>query len=152
MPILGHPLIRLEHKKWRQQLMLKFVYEDLPLEQNYVKFDASNPDIPETIYVRHSDYAQKAIDILPDLLPNLVKPLPVENVTFSPLSVTESHVLGTVVMGNDPQTSVVDRHLIHHDIRNLLVLGGSSFPTTAPANPTLTISALSLWAAAHLFG
>jgi choline dehydrogenase-like flavoprotein len=55
-------------------------------------------------------------------------------------------------MGDDPETSVVDRHLIHHQVRNLLVLGGSAFPTSSPANPTLTLSALSLWAADHLIG
>ena len=65
---------------------------------------------------------------------------------------TESHVLGTVVMGSDPETSVVDRHLLHHEVRNLLVLGGSAFPTGSPSNPTLTIAALSLWSAEHLLG
>jgi choline dehydrogenase-like flavoprotein len=63
---------------------------------------------------------------------------------------TESHILGTVVMGNDPATSVVDRTLVHHRLRNLVVLGGSAFPTVSPANPTLTISALSLWSAAKV--
>ena len=63
---------------------------------------------------------------------------------------TESHVLGTVRMGNDPAASVVDRHLVHHRVRNLLVLGGSAFPTGSPANPTLTIAALSSWAAEAL--
>jgi choline dehydrogenase-like flavoprotein len=56
-----------------------------------------------------------------------------------------------VVMGNDPATSVVDRYLMHHRIRNLLVLGSSAYPTASPAYPTLTLSALSLWAADHLF-
>jgi choline dehydrogenase-like flavoprotein len=55
-------------------------------------------------------------------------------------------------MGRDSETSVVDRDLIHHRVRNLLVLGGSAFPTAAPANPTLTISALSLRAAREMFG
>jgi choline dehydrogenase-like flavoprotein len=46
----------------------------------------------------------------------------------------------------------VDGHLVHHQYRNLLVLGASAYPTAAPAYPTLTISALSLWAADHLLG
>jgi choline dehydrogenase-like flavoprotein len=36
---------------------------------------------------------------------------------------------------------------VHHRWRNLFVLGGGSFPTISPANPTLTLSALSLRAA-----
>ena len=44
------------------------------------------------------------------------------------------------------------RHLIHHQYRNLLVLGASAYPTASPAYPTLTVSALSLWAADHLLG
>jgi choline dehydrogenase-like flavoprotein len=53
-------------------------------------------------------------------------------------------------MGNDPATSVVDRFMVHHAVRNLLVLGGSAFPTGSPTHPTLTIAALSMWSAAHL--
>ena len=55
-------------------------------------------------------------------------------------------------MGRDPATSIVDGHLVHHQLRNLLVLGASSFPTASPAYPTLTVSALSLRAADHLLG
>jgi len=147
------PMIRTEKGKWQQRLRLKFIHENLPSEQNYVEFNQDNPDLPETVWTAHSDYALKGMQMLPSLLPKLLEPLPVENVHISkkPHS-TESHILGTTVMGNDPQTSVIDRYLVHHQIRNLLVLGGGAFPTVAPANPTLTLSALSLWAAHHLLG
>jgi choline dehydrogenase-like flavoprotein len=93
----------------------------------------------------------KSIERLPAVLPQLLAPLPVENIEpTSSLADTEAHILGTTVMGNDPKTSIIDKYLIHHQIRNLLLLGGGAFPTTSPANPTLTISALSLWAANHL--
>jgi choline dehydrogenase-like flavoprotein len=55
-------------------------------------------------------------------------------------------------MGNDPADSIVDRYLVHHSVRNLLVLGSGAFPSCSPVNPSLTISALSLRAADHLFG
>jgi choline dehydrogenase-like flavoprotein len=58
--------------------------------------------------------------------------------------------MGSTVMGNDPAASVVDRYQVHHAVRNLLVLGSGSFPTMAPANPTLTISALALRTADHV--
>jgi choline dehydrogenase-like flavoprotein len=41
---------------------------------------------------------------------------------------------------------------VHHKYRNLLVLGASAFPTASPAYPTVTVSALALWAADHIVG
>ena len=76
--------------------------------------------------------------------------LPVEDAIDKHATGTEAHIQGTTPMGDDPATSVVDRHLLHHRVRNLLVLGSSTFPTCPPANPTLTIAALSLWSARHL--
>ena len=47
-------------------------------------------------------------------------------------------------MGGDAKTSVVDADLRSHDHPNLFILGSAVFPTSATANPTLTIAALSL--------
>lgn len=47
-------------------------------------------------------------------------------------------------MGLDPSNSVVDVRQIHHRLRNLVVVGSSVFPTCPPANPSLTVAALSL--------
>lgn len=145
------PKIRTEQGKWQQRLHLKFIFEVLPSEENYVKFHDNTPDIPELIHTGYSDYTLKSIERLPSLFPDLLAPLPIEHIyPLLPLNRTESHILGTTLMGNDPEFSIIDKHLIHHDIRNLLVLGGGAFPTSSPSNPTLTISALSLWAANHL--
>ena len=54
------------------------------------------------------------------------------------------HIIGTCKMGDDPGSSVVDRHCRSHDHPNLFLLGSGVFPTSATANPTLTIAALSL--------
>ena len=53
-------------------------------------------------------------------------------------------------MGNDSKTSVVDANLRSHDHPNLFILGSAVFPTSATANPTLTIAALSLRAVARV--
>jgi choline dehydrogenase-like flavoprotein len=55
-------------------------------------------------------------------------------------------------MGNDPATSIVDGYQVHHQYRNLLVLGASGFPTASPAYPTMTVSALALRAADNVLG
>ncbi|MCP4583042.1 MAG: GMC family oxidoreductase [candidate division Zixibacteria bacterium] len=139
--------------RWRQRLIIKTVFEDLAREDNYVKISDENPDLPETVYSGHSDYAQRGIDALPELIAKMLSGLPVDNFEIAKrVNHTDSHIIGTVVMGNDPAKSVVDRYLIHHDYRNLVVLGSCTFPTASPANPALTLSALSLWSADHLMG
>jgi gluconate 2-dehydrogenase alpha chain len=61
-----------------------------------------------------------------------------------------THAYGGTRMGNDPQTSVVDRWQIAHEVPNLVLLGGSVFPTSAGRNPTETIQATSWRAADHV--
>jgi choline dehydrogenase-like flavoprotein len=150
MEVHNVPNLRTEKGRWRQRTNMKLIFEDLPDEKNYVAVNKENPAKPETIHQGFSAYTMKAIDKLPKLLEQTLSPLPIESLTISGPGKGESHILGTVVMGNDPKTSIVDRHLVHHKIRNLLVLGGSAFPSCSPSNPTLTISALALWAATHL--
>jgi choline dehydrogenase-like flavoprotein len=47
-------------------------------------------------------------------------------------------------MGDDPKTSVVDKHLRIHSHGNCFVVSTAVFPTVGTANPTLTLAALSL--------
>jgi choline dehydrogenase-like flavoprotein len=60
------------------------------------------------------------------------------------------HHIGTVRMGDDPRTSMVDRHCRLHGIGNLHVAGAAVFPTSSQANPTLTAVALALRLAERL--
>ena len=60
------------------------------------------------------------------------------------------HELGGCRMGDDPRTSVLNRWNQTHDIKNLLVVDGSSFVTGGWQNPTMTISAVAMRAAEHL--
>jgi choline dehydrogenase-like flavoprotein len=142
--------LRWEAGRERQLLAIKFIFEDLPDERNGITLDADG--MPVLHFERYSDYARRGFEAVRAGLDALLAPLPVERVAFGPDPLpTEGHVLGTVMMGDDPSTSVVDRWMVHHAVRNLVVLGGSAFPTGSPANPTLTISALALWSADHLF-
>jgi choline dehydrogenase-like flavoprotein len=57
---------------------------------------------------------------------------------------TFSHAVGTARMGTDPATSVLDRDCRFRGLDNLWVTDGSSFPTSAGVNPSLTIAANAL--------
>ncbi|HCK94353.1 MAG TPA: hypothetical protein DHW71_15270 [Gammaproteobacteria bacterium] len=148
--------LRVEKDRWNERMYIQFVVEDLPLDENRVIYDPKL-DKPIVSFTKFSDYGMRGLEKVFDYADELAGVLPVERIFFDekfekkriPRS-TEAHIQGSVVMGDDPTTSVVDGNLVHHTHRNLLVLGSSSFPTGAPANPTLTLSALSVRAAYKL--
>jgi choline dehydrogenase-like flavoprotein len=144
--------LRLESGRWNERLMVGFLFDDLPSEENRVTVSPRNPSMARVQFGDYSEYAKRAADRIPQMIDKLAEALPIERVFGTSLGTTAAHIQGTVVMGDDPQTSVVDRHLVHHEYRNLLVLGSSAYPTASPAYPTLTVSALSLWAADHALG
>ena len=55
-----------------------------------------------------------------------------------------SHQCGTVRMGNDPVTSVLDPECRSWDHPNLYVTDAAALPTSAAVNPALTVAALAL--------
>ena len=61
-----------------------------------------------------------------------------------PIDQDASHHMGATRMGVDARTSVVDSQLRLHGARNVWIAGASVFPTSGCANPTLTITALSI--------
>jgi choline dehydrogenase-like flavoprotein len=61
-----------------------------------------------------------------------------------------AHLLGTCRMGDDPQTSVVDKNHRSHDIPNLFICDGSSMVTSGRGQPTMTIMALAFRAAENI--
>ncbi|HLY60960.1 MAG TPA: GMC family oxidoreductase [Terriglobia bacterium] len=61
-----------------------------------------------------------------------------------------SHETGTVRMGKDPRTSVLNAYNQAHDVSNLFVVDGSCFTTFPEKNPTLTIMALAVRTARHM--
>jgi choline dehydrogenase-like flavoprotein len=145
------PDFRLEPGRWRERLNLKFIAEDLPQERNRVEVDPLQPDRPLATFHGHHDYALAALVRAPEMAAEMMDGLPVERIhPPRALAVTEGHVQCTTMMGTDPADSVVDAGLVSHRVRNLVVLGASVFPTASPANPTLTIAALSLYAARRL--
>ncbi|MCA6078776.1 GMC oxidoreductase [Fulvivirga sedimenti] len=141
------PFIRNEPGKWRDMSIFKFIYEDLPQNSNRVIKGQDNVT-PEIVYSGHSTYTQSGLDHLEEDFLRYFSFLPIEHYEIDPNNQqTEFHICGTTRMGTSRDNSVVDAGLVHHDIRNVVVAGSSVFPAISPANPTLTLSALSLMAA-----
>jgi choline dehydrogenase-like flavoprotein len=144
--------LRLERGRWTERMILGFLFDDLPRDDNTVTVDPSSPRLAQVRFAGYSEYAKKGADRVPQMIDKLAEALPIERIVSTGLGASAAHIQGTAVMGEDPATSVVDRYLMHHHYRNLLVLGASAFPTASPAYPTLTVCALSLWAADRAFG
>jgi choline dehydrogenase-like flavoprotein len=143
--------LRSERGRWTERMAIKFLFDDIPRDDNTVTVHSANPRLAETRFVGYSDYAIRGAQQVPKMIDVLAQALPIERVESSFRGSSAAHIQGTSVMGNDAATSVVDRYQVHHQVRNLLVLGAGSFVTTSPAHPTVTVSALSLWTADHLF-
>jgi choline dehydrogenase-like flavoprotein len=60
------------------------------------------------------------------------------------------HHIGTLRMGRDQATGVVDTNCRVFGVGNLYVAGSAVFPTSGQANPTLTIVAMATRLAKHL--
>jgi choline dehydrogenase-like flavoprotein len=142
--------LRSEPGRWNERLLLRFLFDEVPPDYNTVTVSAADPRVAETRFTDYSDYAKRGAAQVPRMIDTLATVLPIERVANTQIGTTAAHIQGTVVMGNDPATSIVDGYQVHHQYRNLLVLGASAFPTASPAYPTVTVSALALWAADHV--
>ncbi len=137
--------LRPVYGRWRQTLPLEYFVEDLPQEANRVLDDGG--EMPRVSHASRSEYCRRGVERVIARLPDVLAALPVEDIIRRPDVPTGSHVQGTCRMGADPATSIVDGGLVHHQVRNLMVLGTAVWATCTMSNPSLTAAALSLRAA-----
>lgn len=137
------PYIRLEMDKWLNMASFRMIFEDLPLEENFIRSTADKL-VPEVAFTKRSDYTLKSVEHMKEKLPGILSCLPVEKIEYLEPFPNEGHIIGGTRMGTSASNSVVDKELIHHQYRNVFVLGSGSFTTFSASNPTLTLSALSL--------
>jgi len=137
--------------------------EDLPQPTNRVDLDPSVRDVrgfpvARTTYMPHrferaasAHYARVLTSVLEEMgaewTVTTTSPEPDAIGSYgdfiSPVP-NSKHVMGTVRMGDDPATSVVDQWGRLHDVPNLLVADSSVFVTSSGYGPTLTLVALAI--------
>jgi choline dehydrogenase-like flavoprotein len=152
------------HKKAMREvfgnaLSVGAIGESLPNPGSYVDLDPEARDanglplarihslLPELELRRLDFMAKKSREILKA---SGVEQLFEEYGTYDTFSAT--HVFGTCRMGRDPSASVVDSNGRSHRWRNLFVSDASVFPSSGGGeSPSLTIEALAIRSADHLF-
>lgn len=134
--------LRREAGKWRQCAPLIVVVEDLVDPANSVS--VATDGRAQVNFQGESSYAKLGMKKALEKLPGLLAPLPVEKIVFHEMRETERHLQGTLRMGKDPASSVLDDQLVHHRYRNLVGVGTAVLPTCSACNPSLTAAALAL--------
>jgi choline dehydrogenase-like flavoprotein len=131
--------------------------EMIPNENSYCELDPKVVDrwgIPVLRFSwKWTDYEYKQVKHMQETFRALIAEMGGQ--VFSPMPSAESgygiasggsiiHELGTVRMGNDPKTSVLNQYCQAHEVKNLFVADGGPFVSQADKNPTWTILALSM--------
>ena len=128
--------------------------EDAPQLSNFVYIDGLYKDVfgqpvARITYANHA-YEKSARAFYLPILKQVLVNAGATNVFTTPCDPaivgppTTRHVMGTLRMGNDPATSVVDPRGKFWRVDNLFATDGSVFPTSSGWNPTLTIIAVAL--------
>jgi choline dehydrogenase-like flavoprotein len=132
---------------WRN-LEIGIGAEMKPSADNRVTLDAKardyfgNPGV--NLFLAESEEEQRTLARAKKIVLETYSKLGVKEIEEVPRNFWGHHHIGTCRMGDNPRTSVVDRHLRVHGTTNLFVSGSSVFVTSGTANPTLTLTALSI--------
>jgi choline dehydrogenase-like flavoprotein len=126
--------------------------EDLPARENRVRLDAQGRVVLEyepNNLEAHAQLARRLATTLARVEGDGFDPDKHFRVSRMPIGVC-SHQCGTLRMGDDPASSVLDPTCRARGVDNLYVADAASFPASAAVNPTLTIVANAMRVADHL--
>ena len=136
-------------RRFGHSLIWGIVGEDLPEEANQVVLskdlaDSDGLPSPKIIYKVNENSHRLLKFNIDRCIESVQAADAIEHLVSVPVRESGWHLLGTTVMGDDPNTSVVDQWGASHEVPNLYVMDGSTFPTSGATNPTATIMALAL--------
>ncbi len=117
--------------------------------ENYVEI---NPNVGDTFGIPvlnfHMKYGDNEFALVKDMAESageMLEAAGAKNITTFARPSTPGwaiHEVGVARMGDDPKGSVLNQFQQTHDVKNLFVLDGSAFTSSACQNSTLTIMAL----------
>ena len=151
----GESLHKMVQKRFNHQLVYGIIGEDLPEESNQVVLDSHLTDsdgipAPKLLY-RCSENSTRMLKFHVDRCLDAVNAAgATETHVVHQVRDTGWHLLGTTRMGADRSRSVVNEWGQTHDVPNLFVFDGSTFPTSGGVNPTATIMSVALRQTKHL--
>ena len=134
---------------------ITFIGDHLAYRENYMDLDPTykdhwgDPLLRLTIDWRDNERhmsafaAQKAVELARAMGAKEITPSAVL-AHYDASRYQSSHIQGGAIQGASPETSVVNPYLQHWQAPNLFILGASSFPQNAAANPTPTLLAQTL--------
>ena len=159
----GQPLKDSIHQNYGATISLAGRGEMIPNEHSYCEIDPSLVDqygIPALKFnFRWSDHEIKQAKHMSDTFTAIIEAMggkvtglanPEREAKGVSVGGTIIHEAGTVRMGDDPKTSVLDRYCRAHDVKNLYVADAAPFLGNPDKNVTLTIVALAWRTAEHL--
>jgi choline dehydrogenase-like flavoprotein len=115
------------------------IIEDFPYLENRIELDGEEPAGFRVHYTISGELRERVHRMRSELRSALQS---LRVLVVNPeVSLNFGHGCGTCRAGEDPQSSVVDRHCRIHGTRNVYVADGSFMPTSGGANPSLTIAA-----------
>jgi choline dehydrogenase-like flavoprotein len=156
-PQWGAEAKRIDREQFDHSMAVSMVLHDMPQHDNRVELDDQVTDAWDlpvariTLKPHPNDLEQgrylidRAAEVLEAAGATTVHRVYADRVTGNC-----SHQHGTTRMGNEPASSVLDRHCRAHEVDNLFVVDGGPFPTSSGANPTLSIMANAWRVAEHI--
>jgi choline dehydrogenase-like flavoprotein len=131
--------------------------ESLPRFDNYCEIDPEMRDawgIPALrIHMTHGDNEKAMMEDAASTAAEMLEAAGARNIKVN-ADLAEPgmaiHETGTARMGADPKKAVLDPSNQTHDVKNLFVMDGACYPSSACQNPTLTFMALTVRACDRL--
>jgi choline dehydrogenase-like flavoprotein len=132
---------------WRYYLHSHCTGESLPVESNMVDLD---PDVRDRFglpvaRITHTSHENdiRLARFLGERSREIFEAAGASKVIVPEVEVRKlhNHQMGTCRMGNNPDSSVVDKWCRSHDVSNLFIIDASVFVTSGGLNPALTIEA-----------